>query len=164
VNLHPRSLWTVLAQRRTKVGGFLQVKARCACGTVKWLWASNLARCRGCVTCSRGRYVSKFNRLVRDPKLRQRWLQRWHSIVRRCTDPKNHRFKDYGGRGIGVHPRFLDFANFMRYVKRLPGWDVADALKNRRCLDRIKNDRGYEPGNLRMTSYRINSNNRIRRA
>ncbi len=93
-------------------------------------------------------------------KLRLRWLHRWHQIKARCTDPDHPRFHRYGGRGIKLHRTFRTFPGFMAHVKTLRGWSVPEARQARRCLDRKDNDKGYQPGNLRMTSYRVNRMNR----
>lgn len=37
----------------------------------------------------------------------------WSSIITRCTNIKNHKYPDYGGRGIQVCDRWLIFENFL---------------------------------------------------
>ena len=67
----------------------------------------------------------------------------WHRMVQRCTDPNSSDYKYYGGRGITVADEWLDFTNFKRDVgDRPPGTS----------LDRIDNNRGYEPGNVRWAT------------
>ena len=51
--------------------------------------------------------------------------------------------------------RKYDWGNFFTYAKTLPRWSEPGL-----DLDRIDNDRGYEPGNLRLVSRRANANNR----
>ena len=44
----------------------------------------------------------------------------WHSwagMHTRCTNPRQKSFKDYGGRGIAVDPRWRDFAKFLKEVR-----------------------------------------------
>ena len=36
----------------------------------------------------------------------------WNAMVRRCNNPANPSFKNYGGRGIQVYQRWLSFSNF----------------------------------------------------
>ncbi|MFF4900539.1 hypothetical protein [Streptomyces sp. NPDC001068] len=75
----------------------------------------------------------------------------WADIVGRCTRPSHKRWADYGGRGITVCESWLTFANFLADVgERPPGLE----------LDRIDNDRGYEPGNCRWTDRSTNQKNR----
>jgi hypothetical protein len=66
----------------------------------------------------------------------------WMGIVARCTNPDHKDFKRYGGRGIGLYvPWRKDFAVFLHAVGEKPGPEYQ--------IDRIKNNRGYEPGNVR---------------
>lgn len=66
----------------------------------------------------------------------------WMGIVARCTNRKNKDFKRYGGRGIGIYPPWRkDFMVFLSAVGKKPG----PAYQ----LDRIENNCGYEPGNVR---------------
>jgi len=78
-----------------------------------------------------------------------------YQIVARCTDPTHHAYPSYGGRGITVYEPWLDLATFIAWVEanlgpRPPG----------QSLDRIDNDRGYEPGNLRWADGRTQAGNR----
>lgn len=80
----------------------------------------------------------------------------WANLIQRCTDPNHPRFHRYGGRGITVDDRYLGeggFENFLADVGQRPsdpdGWKSPRAYWS---IDRIDNDRGYEPGNLRWAS------------
>lgn len=66
----------------------------------------------------------------------------WVRMKVRCSaqDPKT--FASYGARGITVCDEWRhDFLAFLAYVGPRPS--------TRHSLDRIDNDRGYEPGNVR---------------
>jgi hypothetical protein len=63
----------------------------------------------------------------------------WAQMKHRCTSPKNPCFGRYGGRGITFCERWGDFANFLA--------DMGPRPSSKHSLDRIDNDRGYEPGN-----------------
>lgn len=65
----------------------------------------------------------------------------WNAMIRRCKYNSMDRFDRYGGRGITVCDRWLDFGNFLHDVGRAPSKDHS--------LGRIDNDRCYEPGNVR---------------
>ncbi|MGW4825038.1 hypothetical protein ACWEP4_40550 [Streptomyces sp. NPDC004227] len=76
----------------------------------------------------------------------------WGDMINRCTNSTHKRWADYGGRGITVCERWRDFRNFLADMGERPG--------PRMTLDRIDNDRGYEPGNVRWTSYSTQAKNR----
>jgi hypothetical protein len=76
-------------------------------------------------------------------------------VIDRCTNTKNKRWKDYGGRGISVCQRWLDsFENFFA--------DVGPRPSPQHSLDRYPdNDGDYEPGNVRWaTRQQQNGNTR----
>lgn len=46
----------------------------------------------------------------------------WTNMIRRCTHENDPRYPDWGGRGITVDPRWLDFRNFLADMgERPPG-------------------------------------------
>lgn len=62
----------------------------------------------------------------------------WRAMLARCHDKAHRQFKDYGGRGIAVHPSWLIFEAFFSDMGVRP---------NGTTLDRRDNDGNYEPGN-----------------
>ena len=72
---------------------------------------------------------------------------RWQNMIARCTQPQHQMWTDYGGRGITVCDEWLDPFVFYRYLDEVLG-PIPDGCS----LDRIDNDRGYEPGNIRWAT------------
>lgn len=77
----------------------------------------------------------------------------WQLARLRCTDPKHAAYPRYGGRGITMAAVWLaDPSAFVAHVGPRPSPEHE--------IDRIDNDRGYEPGNLRWVTRRVNDRNR----
>ena len=75
----------------------------------------------------------------------------WRSMRDRCNRAAHSLFKYYGGRGISVSPRWDIYKNFLEDMGRCPAG----------CqIDRIDNDRGYEPTNCRWVDAKTNMRNR----
>lgn len=77
----------------------------------------------------------------------------WRNIKARCHNPNNTHYKNYGGRGITLHSAWINnFSAFLAYVGRRPSMS--------HTLDRIDNNKGYEPGNLRWVDRYAQANNK----
>jgi len=74
-------------------------------------------------------------------------------MKRRCESEKHHAFKDYGGRGIYVDLAWQDFNVFCQ-------WMLSAGSEKGLDLDRVDVNGPYGPGNCRLTSRKINSNNK----
>ncbi|MBR6474019.1 MAG: hypothetical protein IKS98_01030 [Lachnospiraceae bacterium] len=85
----------------------------------------------------------------------------WLDLKNRCDNPNNKRYVNYNGRGIKVCDEWKDnFEAFYEYVSQLPNFG-----KPGYSIDRIDNNAGYKPGNVRWaTSYEqvMNRSNTIR--
>lgn len=77
----------------------------------------------------------------------------WQTARHRCASPKSPAWLRYGGRGITMAPEWLnDPAAFLAHVGPRPS--------TAHELDRLENNRGYVPGNVRWTTRPVNDRNR----
>jgi hypothetical protein len=75
----------------------------------------------------------------------------------RCTNPNNHAWQDYGGRGIKF--LFTSFEQFFAELGKRPA-GVDSRGRALYSLDRKDNDGNYEPGNVRWATRDVQQNNR----
>lgn len=71
----------------------------------------------------------------------------WMQILARCYDTRHDSWRNYGGRGVTVCAEWqsaLGSRVFYAHVGPRPSLDHS--------IDRIDNDRGYEPGNVRWAT------------
>lgn len=68
----------------------------------------------------------------------------WEGARNRCRNPNNRSYARYGGRGITFSAVFDDFAVFLAEIGPRPSPNHS--------IDRIDNERGYEPGNIRWAT------------
>lgn len=77
----------------------------------------------------------------------------WGNMVARCYNPQNKRYHDYGGRGIAICDEWRK-----RY-KNFEIWSFQNGYSEELTIDRINNDKGYEPNNCRWITRKENSRN-----
>lgn len=128
---------------------------RCACGnlfqkTTNGIAGKHRARVR-CRECSR-RAASESalcpaNLLHGDSK--SYLYTAWAGARRRCYEPEDKQFHNYGGRGIRVDEIWRhDYLAFRGYIVSTLGHRPTP----KHSLDRINNEGNYEPGNLRWAT------------
>lgn len=124
-----------------------QFLCQCDCGNVVEILLFNLvggnSRTCGCSRVSHG--------------LQKHYIvDIWHNIKKRCFNENNPRYSDYGDRGITMYGPWIDDCRaFYDYI--------IQNLGERPCgksFDRIDNERGYFPGNLRWASVDEQANNK----
>lgn len=131
-------------------------KCVCDCGNVVSVYGGSLRAgdTKSC-GCLRDEKVTQLNFIHGERNTAMYNI--WHGIKNRCLNENNKQYKDYGGRGITICPDWeKDFVAFRDYILANLGSRPSPA----HSIDRINNNRGYEPGNLRWATPAIQSNNR----
>ena len=81
----------------------------------------------------------------------------WYNIKSRCFNKNHPRYKDWGGRGITMCDEWKnDFSKFHNYVITLPNYGEPGYTS----IDRIDNNGGYKPGNIRWATSVMQNNNK----
>lgn len=75
----------------------------------------------------------------------------WVSVRQRCLNPRAQAYKNYGGRGIKICRRWRKFESFAADMGPMPDGFM---------LDRIDNNKDYEPSNCRWVSFAESNRNK----
>lgn len=142
-----------------------EIHARGYCGTHytrlrKWGSADKLTRFDHPKHCSEsscdGVYYAKGlcrNHHQKDFYLRHSMYTTWQGMIARCMNVNATNYKNYGGRGIAVCERWLDYNNFFEDMGSKPEGTT---------LDRIDVNGDYEPSNCRWATDEQQRNNKRR--
>jgi hypothetical protein len=116
-----------------------RVLVRCSCFVEKTIFLSGLISGR-VVSCG----CFQREKAVRHGMSYTRTYTAWANMKRRCENPKDRAFDNYGERGIFVCSRWSEsFENFLADMGECP-----PVL----TLDRVDNDKGYTLGNCRWAT------------
>lgn len=127
-----------IPDRRHKGGPEGAWIAQCDCGTWKavrpYLLTSGQQVSCGCL-----RREKAGARLRTHGKTDTFEFRVWTAMRRRCGYPKHPKYHLYGGRGIAVCVRWANFSSFLA--------DMGECPFEGGSIERLDNDKGYEPSN-----------------
>lgn len=126
------------------------VKCICDCGNEKVVKKYHIrsGAVKSC-GCHQKEQASKANKT--HGKSRTKTYNTWSAMIQRCKNPKNAKFKFYGGIGVTVCLRWMIFKNFLEDMGERP-----EGL----TLDRIHPAGNYEPGNCRWADKDTQAHNK----
>lgn len=140
------------AESRREKNGKLRTYwlCQCKCGNIIEVRADDLKekKKKSC-GCSSNFTKGKYNGLS-NTKI----YTAWNHILQRCYNPKEKRYKNYGGRGIKICEEWKN--DFMSFYN----WAIKNGYQEGLTIDRINNNGNYEPNNCRWVTDYIQRRNR----
>lgn len=131
----------------------------CICGTERVVRSQDV-RMKASVSCgcasrsgSKGATGTGLKNKTHGTDYGDKVYRTWRSAKNRCFNPKSDRYERYGAAGITMHKPWADsFELFRDYIGLPP--------TPRHSLDRINNNLGYVPGNVRWATLLEQARNR----
>jgi len=149
--------WTIINYIDTKHYGKKKVATRrylceCRCGNKKIIPINNLVSGKSASCgCKEYKLYKDYSIRVAESPL----YNMWAGMMDRCYNNKSGAYKNYGGRGITVYSLWHNAENFIKDITKLLGKKPS----KKHSLDRVRNNEGYFPDNVRWATQKQQMNN-----
>lgn len=142
----------VVMKPPTRINGRWRAQCRCACGTRCLIRCDALISGRT-LSCGCWHRVRMRQTHTKHGAYRSKLYKVWTSMLQRCNNPKDRRYRDYGGRGILVCRAWHQFVAF-----RL--WATKAGYRLGLSVERRNNSCGYHPSNCKFATGSEQQHNR----
>jgi len=135
--------------RRTKSSQNVFWLCQCDCGNLTEVPSGSLSsgNSKSCGCANKRNFQHGYSRR----KNKNPTYTTWYGMKSRCSNPNDHSYKYYGGRGIAVCERWMNFENFLIDMGERP---------QGMTLDRNDNEGNYIQSNCKWSTPKEQANNR----
>lgn len=134
----------VLKQAPSGKGGGSRWECLCSCGKVLTVDGGCLSS-GNTKSCGHGKAEAARDRFFKHGQSGSKEYWVWSGMIQRCTNKNHDAYYRYGGRGITVCERWA--SSFENFIK-----DLGHRPSDNHTLERIENDKGYMPGNVKWAT------------